>query len=67
MTNSYDTLDINGQRFVVVPEGKWVEAQRKRDRFEWCQNNPKEAQAMFWNYSSRKDRAKAIDQAMGRE
>jgi uncharacterized small protein (DUF1192 family) len=33
-------------------------------RFNWCQNNPKLAQAMFWNYQSRKQRAEAIDAAI---
>lgn len=33
-------------------------------RFKWCQDNPHKAQAMFWNHSSRRDRAKAIDAAM---
>jgi hypothetical protein len=40
------------------------EMRRDAERFRWCQNNPKKAQAMFWNYSSRKDRAKAIDAAI---
>lgn len=41
-----------------------AELERDAARFVWCQNHPKEAQAMFWNYSSRKDRAKAIDAAI---
>ena len=37
-------------------------AEADAGRFQYLQNLPaKEAQAFFWNWSSRKDRAKAID------
>ena len=45
------------------------EALRKdAERFQYLQNcDQKIAQAFFWNYSSRKARAKAIDAAMEKE
>jgi len=34
-------------------------------RFQFLQNiNPKDAQAFFWNFTSRHERAQAIDRAM---
>ena len=34
-------------------------------RFQFLQNiDPKDAQAFFWNFTSRRERAKAIDRAM---
>lgn len=46
-------------------EAQLAEAQKDAERFKALQDmDPKKAQAFFWNYTSRKQRAKAIDEAM---
>jgi multidrug resistance efflux pump len=46
-------------------KAKLAEAEKDAKRFNKLQNmDPKKAQAFFWNYLSRKQRAKAIDAAI---
>ena len=40
------------------------EAKKDADIFQWLQDNHVRAQAFFWNYQSRKQRRKAILEAM---
>lgn len=72
----YDLAVFSGpkeEHYQMLPyvSGEWVKYSdisdyiRDAKRFQWCQDNPREAQAMFWNHSSRKERAKAIDSAIG--
>jgi hypothetical protein len=47
--------------------GRRVKINRDAARFQFLQNLPAvEAQVFFWNYTSRKQRAEAIDKAMAR-
>ena len=41
-----------------------AEAKKDADIFQWLQDNHVRAQAFFWNYSSRRQRRKAILEAM---
>ncbi|MGI9142244.1 MAG: hypothetical protein ACR2IJ_03535 [Fluviibacter sp.] len=50
---------------IVQLRARVTELEADAARFEYLQNIPViEAQSFFWNYSSRKRRAKAIDDAM---
>ena len=41
-----------------------AEAKKDADIFQWLQDNHVRAQAFFWNYQSRRQRRKAIIEAM---
>jgi hypothetical protein len=56
--------DWNDAEEIATLRAEIARLEKDAARFNWCQNNPKLAQAMFWNYQSRKQRAEAIDAAI---
>lgn len=60
--------DDDTLKYIRELEEKLANAQKNADRFNYLQNiDPKDAQAFFWNFNSRRQRAAAIDASIAKE